>query len=46
MKLAQLGITEVQDEFGNTLKTGFQVFLERMIAEGNKAKATPNPDSD
>lgn len=46
MKLAQLGITEVQDEFGNTLKTGFQVFLERMIAEGNKPKATPVPDSD
>lgn len=41
MKLNSFGIAEVRDENGELLKTGFQVLLEKIVAEGKKAKPQP-----
>jgi hypothetical protein len=46
MKLNSFGIAEVRDDDGNLLKTGFQVLLEKILAEGNKVKPQPTTNDD
>lgn len=47
MRLASMGITEVQDEYGNVIKTGLQSLLERCITEAkNPKREQPDEDND